>query len=100
MMSDSFHDQEFLAVALTSVPDHLPSRTRSPTLTTTRSCSGRNLAHGSFWKLDVQGLVRHRNGPECGRIRHPRGQNGSHSNRALGVLTVRPEIWVGVDPVK
>src|ERR1700676_689300 len=73
-------------------------------LTTTRSCSGRNLDlamtvpfGGSF--LD---LVCHRK-----RIgirvysTPPRGKTARIlSNRALGVLIVRPGIWLDADPVK
>src|SRR6266850_6160883 len=152
MMSLSFMIRSSSPSSLTSVPDHLPNSTRSPTLTpigislpassrppgpiaitspcdgfslavsgmmmpplvfssasmrltTTRSCSGRNLDLAMTFPLEgsvfrVWSTVE--SGSEYGRIRHRQGakQLAILSNRALGVLIVHPGIWLDADPVK
>src|SRR5260370_24247435 len=73
-------------------------------LTTTRSCSGRNLdlamrvpVGGWFSALVGDRKWIGRRGP----IRHRPGRTARIlSNRALGVLIVRPGIWLDADPVK
>src|ERR1019366_8871969 len=57
---------------------------------------------GSFWRLGCQIGFAIESGSEYGRIRHrQRGKTARIlSNRALGVLIVRPGIWLDADPVK
>src|SRR3984957_19190907 len=78
-------------------------------LTTTRSCSGRNLVLDitfPFGRLQFSALVQVWFAIEGGlRIRAHSTPSTARtvrilSNHALGVLIVRPGRWLGADPVK
>src|SRR3984885_16229178 len=84
-------------------------------LTTTRSCSGRNLVlamtvpFGGFVFRSGSGLVCHRKWIGIRAYSTPpRAEQEPNkgliartlSNRAFGVLIVRPGIWLDADPVK
>src|ERR1700722_7945240 len=96
------HDQEFLPVALglflgvdTLDHDAVMQRTKF------------GFSHdSSFWRLQFSGLVQVWFAIESGlRIRGHLTPSTARkvrilSNHALGVLIVRPGIWLGADPVK